>query len=318
MRKLLLSIVMLCALPILGQSINPTTNITWPRITVTSGVPTQACTTANYGQPYQITGVTPNQWGSCGTDGWALRGTSSGVTASYNPVSGNLIAFLNGAATSIGPPFSASFGCSQCGTWEIGYSISSASGTISYANPSLPTSASVSDGTNTDTLSTPFTSWVLTHTYNTNTTFTLTALGSGQTIMPTQSFTLANCTFFGLSTGGAPTGAMASGTTNNQCGGETSTLAGGLGTLANYSLGTTQVGQVFSFPTPAGNYVTVLVTENSSGCNRNPWTFNGSSPVNGMTHSIASYTNGSGGTQTNMCLYTFGPYSSAVTLTVAR
>jgi hypothetical protein len=313
MRKILLSIVILCALPLLGQSINPTTNITWPRITVTSGVPAQACTTANYGQPYQVTGVTPNQWGSCGTDGWALRGTSSGVTASYNPASGNLIAFVSGSAVSIGPPFSATFGCSQCGVWEIGYSISSASGTISYVNPSVPTSASVSDGTNTDTLTTPFTSWSLAHTYNTNTTFTLTALGNGQTITQTQNFVLTNCTFSGVGIGGTATGATASGAgTGDQCVFETSTLSGATATLSSNPLGNTYTNQSFSL-NPSGQYMYLLLT---GGCGHTLTVNSFTTAFN--TTAISSYTNILGGTQANMCIYSSptsytGPYTVQVT-----
>jgi hypothetical protein len=226
-----------------------------------------------------------------------------------------------GLNTVLGTPFSiTSFTCSQCGNFELGYSITTASGTASYANPTVPTSASVSDGTNTDTPMTPFTSWVLNHTY-TNATFTLTALGNSQTQTAQQVFNATfPCTFYGLSTGAAPTGATASGTSNNQCGGETSTLAGGLGILANYGIGTTQVGQTFTFASPGGNYVSILATESSSGCNHT-WAFGTSSsgpPVTGSTHAITNYPNILGGVQPFMCIYTFGPYSSNSSVTVAQ
>lgn len=73
--------LLLFSITALGQTANPASTgaggIAWPRITVNSGVPTQACNSSNYGQPYQVTGVTPNQYGTCGTDGWAIRGSSS-------------------------------------------------------------------------------------------------------------------------------------------------------------------------------------------------------------------------------------------------
>ena len=64
-----------------SQQINPVTQILWPLITG-NGTPTSlsyACTTANYGQPYQNLAVTPNTYYTCGNDGWAIRGNASGA-----------------------------------------------------------------------------------------------------------------------------------------------------------------------------------------------------------------------------------------------
>src|SRR6185437_9624846 len=60
--------------------INPVTQINWPLI-AGSGTPTSlsmACSTVNYGQPYQNLAVTPNTYYTCGSDGWAVRGGSGG------------------------------------------------------------------------------------------------------------------------------------------------------------------------------------------------------------------------------------------------
>lgn len=110
-----------------------------------------------------------------------------------------------------------SFTCNICGVVEAGSTTSSpASGAASYS--SLPASASVSDGTNTDTLSTPFTAWSLAHTYCTvgqgvgSTTFTLTAVAA-TTKTATQ---VVNCEpryFGGVGSAGATSSVTASGTT---------------------------------------------------------------------------------------------------------
>jgi hypothetical protein len=233
-------------------------------------------------------------------------GGGSGVTASYNPASGNLISFVNGSAASIGAPFSiTSFTCTQCGNFELGYSISSASGTASYANPTVPTSASVSDGTNTVTLTTPFTSWTESHTY-TNATFTLTAVGNSQTQTASQSFNATlYCTFSGLGTGGAASGAMASGSgAGNQCASETATLAGATATLASNGLGNTTAGQSFTF-NPSGQYIYLLLT---GGCGHTLY-------VNGFSTAFSTqaltYTNILGGSQTGMCVYSSPTFYTA-------
>jgi hypothetical protein len=78
------ALVVVCLLLVLigvghaQQTINPTTQITWPLITG-SGTPTGlgfSCTSIDYGQPFQDTSVTPNVYYTCGTDGWQIRGGS--------------------------------------------------------------------------------------------------------------------------------------------------------------------------------------------------------------------------------------------------
>ncbi|MBS1803504.1 MAG: hypothetical protein JST28_09055 [Acidobacteria bacterium] len=75
------------ALPVLVLStaaihaqVDPTSpaQIKWPLTTITgSDTPIQACTAANYGQPFQRTDVSPNKWGTCGADGWVYRGNGA-------------------------------------------------------------------------------------------------------------------------------------------------------------------------------------------------------------------------------------------------
>lgn len=63
-----------------GQVLNPTYQIRWPSL-VGNGTPTSlslACTSANYGQPYQNNGVTPHTNYTCGQDGWVQLGTGGG------------------------------------------------------------------------------------------------------------------------------------------------------------------------------------------------------------------------------------------------
>lgn len=186
--------------------------------------------------------------------------TPTGVTAGTYPIGGTAITFnAAGQATAVGPPFSASFGCTPCASspYEIGYTgITSASGTISYANPTLPTSASVSDGTNVDTLTTPFTSWTLSHSYTTNTTFTLTALGDGQTITETQGLAFLPRSYGGTGTGGSATNVVVTGTS--------AALEGATGTLTNGGLASSSVGQVYNVTTSGTQYVYLLLATNVS------------------------------------------------------
>lgn len=157
-----------------------------------------------------------------------LNAAPTGVTPGQYTIGGQVMNVnSSGQITALGNPFTATFTCTQCGTYENGYSITSASGTISYANPSTPTSASVGDGTSTDTLASPFTSWTLGYTYTTNTTFTLTAVGDGQTVTHTASITFLPRVFGGVGTAGA-TGATASGSS--------AALSGATGTLASNGL----------------------------------------------------------------------------------
>ena len=155
---------------------------------------------------------------------------NSGVTpGTYNFGSQVLTIGADGRVTAAGTPFTATFGCTPCGNYETGYAgITSASGTIEYANPALPTSASVTDGTNVVALVSPFTSWTESHAYTSNTTFTLTAVGNGQTVTQQAGIGFYPRTFSGAGTAGA-TGATAAGTN--------AALAGASGTLASAGLG---------------------------------------------------------------------------------
>lgn len=80
-KLLMMAIALVFCLPVMAQQkINAATGINWVPITG-SGTPAShsiACTSANYGQPYQNTAVTPNTYYTCGTDGWAIRSGTPG------------------------------------------------------------------------------------------------------------------------------------------------------------------------------------------------------------------------------------------------
>jgi hypothetical protein len=213
-----------------------------------------------------------------------------------------------GLITAAGPPFSASFGCTQCGTYEIGYSgITAASGAISYANPSVPTSASVSDGTNTDTLSTPFTSWVLSHPYTSNTTFTLTTLGNGQTVTQSNGIAFVPRSYGGTGSGGA-TGATASGTS--------AALVGASGTLTNIGLGSSCAGQSFTATTSGTQYVYYLSPCNVSNPGGGSFTIPGPTvfPMNAPTS--FTFTGQYGGTWGGYLYQSVNAYVSGTSYTI--
>ena len=213
-----------------------------------------------------------------------------------------------GLITAAGPPFSASFGCTQCGTYEIGYSgITAASGAISYANPSVPTSASVSDGTNTDTLSTPFTSWVLSHPYTSNTTFTLTTLGNGQTVTQSNGIAFVPRSYGGTGSGGA-TGATASGTS--------AALVGASGTLTNIGLGSSCAGQSFTATTSGTQYVYYLSPCNVSNPGGGSFTIPGPTvfPMNAPTS--FTFTGQYGGTWGGYLYQSVNTYVSGTSYTI--
>lgn len=65
-----------------AQSINPETQIQWPRVTG-AGTPSKPCTSANYGQPY--TNLTNSNTYVCGTSGWVLTGGGGGVAPGGSP-----------------------------------------------------------------------------------------------------------------------------------------------------------------------------------------------------------------------------------------
>ena len=165
-------------------------------------------------------------------NGWIQIGgggcTGSSVTGNvaFNNQVGN---FMQGCLASVGNPFSASISCPQSGERETGDATTNPfSCTFAYSNGTVA-SATFTDGTNTDALTTPFTSGSLAFAYDTNTTFTLHATSTtAQTSNPTSSLSFVSRTFGGVGTAGA-TGATASGSS--------AVLAGATGTLASAGLG---------------------------------------------------------------------------------
>lgn len=223
------------------------------------------CTSANAGSTFGcggggITSLTGPVTAS-GPGAAAATITPTGVTAgTYVFGGGNAVTFnAAGQAIFAGTAFQiTSFTCSVCGTRETGNSVTNPSGTAAYSNPTVPTSASVSDGTNVTTLTTPFTSWASAHTYSSNTTFTLTAIGNGQTTSATQSLTFAPRSFGGVGTGAGATGATASG--------NTAVLVGSTGTLVaptgGSALASSSVGQSYNVTTIATQYIYLLLVTN--------------------------------------------------------
>jgi hypothetical protein len=85
-----------------GQQVSPRASQTsWPNVTG-AGTPTAPCTSANYGQPYQNTAVTPNTYYTCGTDGWAIRGGSGSPSFSAITAGTNTNALVMGTGGSLG------------------------------------------------------------------------------------------------------------------------------------------------------------------------------------------------------------------------
>jgi hypothetical protein len=77
-----------------AQQVNPKSDVKWPLLSG-SATPTSLglnCTTANYGEPFQNTSVTPNTHYICGTDGWELQNLPSVTSDGTNglSVAGNL------------------------------------------------------------------------------------------------------------------------------------------------------------------------------------------------------------------------------------
>ena len=167
-----------------------------------------------------------------GLDGHALSCASLG--ANYVPVSDNGTSFVCQQLTldQIAPAFAITgFTCSTCSGYEVGQTVASPT-TFTAGYTSTPASASISDGTHTDTLSSPFTSGLLAYSYELNSpgavTYTLTAVGA-TTKTATQSSSWNWRTFYGVGTCGA-TSATASGTS--------AVLNGSAGTIGTWGLGT--------------------------------------------------------------------------------
>lgn len=171
----------------------------------------------------------------------ATLANTSVSPGNYN-LGGQIVAVNSqGRITAIGNPFGVSFSsCSACGTFEIGNATTSpATFGFSYAN-GTPASGTVGDGTNTTTLTTPFTSGSIAAQYCTTGqgqaafTFTVNATATnGQSANSAVSTQCAPRAFAGVGTAGA-TGATASGT-NAVLVGATGTLpSAGLGNPASY------------------------------------------------------------------------------------
>ena len=166
-----------------------------------------------------------------GLRGYPLSCASLG--ANYVPVSVDGTTFTCAQLTldQIAPAFAiTNFTCSTCSSYEVGQTVASPTNfTASYT--STPVSASISDGTHTDNLSTPYTSGSLAYSYTLNSpggvNYVLTAVGA-TTKTATQSSAWNWRTFYGVGTCGA-TSATVSGTS--------AVLNGGAGTIGTWGLG---------------------------------------------------------------------------------
>jgi hypothetical protein len=84
-RAVLSAIAMLaCGAGNAQQKINAATGINYPPIT-SNGIPITPCTSANFGQPFQNISVTPNTYGTCGTDGFQVRTGGPGPAGPPGP-----------------------------------------------------------------------------------------------------------------------------------------------------------------------------------------------------------------------------------------
>jgi hypothetical protein len=154
--------------------------------------------------------------------------TGGSVTGNVS-FSGQIGDFQSGCLASVGNPFGAGISCPQAGTRETGNSTTNPfTCTFSYSNGTVA-SASFTDGTNTDTLTTPFTSGSLAFVYSTNHNFTVNATATNtQTASATAGLAFVPREFGGIGTAGA-TGATASGSS--------AVLVGATGTLPSAGLG---------------------------------------------------------------------------------
>lgn len=239
-------------------------------------------------------------------------GTGTGCTGpsgNYN-LTGQITTITSGCITAVGAPYSMSLSCSAAGNFELGFvSTNPNACTLIYSNGS-PASASLGDGTNTTTLTTPFTSGSLAFAYSTNKTFTANSTSTtAQTASATNSFTVNDCTFGGVGAGGG-TGATASG--SGACtAGETASITGTASSIPAFKLGNTSVGDTFTL-SPSGQYIILLLT---GGCSH---TISVNSFTTSFSTTALTYTNHLGGAQTGMCLYYSptsytGPYTVVVT-----
>lgn len=187
-------------------------------------------------------------------NGWvAMGGGCTGSSVTGNVAFNNQVGqFQSGCLASVGSPFSASISCTAAGSFEIGFVTTSPNTcTFGYSNGTAA-SGTLTDGTNTTTLTTPYTSGALAFTYSSNTTFTLHATATNsQTTSPSTSATFTPRVFAGVGTSGA-TGATASGTT--------AVLVGATGTLPSAGLG--DQGSYGPF-TPSNQSIYLILTQGS-------------------------------------------------------
>ena len=188
-------------------------------------------------------------------NGWvALSGGGcTGGSVTGNVAFNNQVGqFQSGCLASVGNPFSAGMSCSQSGTRETGNATTNPFAcTFSYSNGTVA-SGTFTDGSNIQTLTTPYTSGSLAFVYSSNTTFTLHATATNtETSNPSTSISFVPRVFGGVGTTGA-TGATASGTT--------AVLVGATGTLPSAGLG--DQGSYGPF-TPNNQNIYLILTQGS-------------------------------------------------------
>lgn len=173
--------------------------------------------------------ASPNSMISRSGGGGGGGGGCTGASGIY-PLNNQVATLNSGCVTSIGSAFSMGASCPQAGQRETGNATTNPfTCTLSYAN-GTPASATLGDGTNTDTLSSPYTAASLAFAYSTATTFTAHSTAtSSQSASATASISFTPRTFGGVGDNGTATGATASGTS--------AVLVGDTGTLASAGLG---------------------------------------------------------------------------------
>jgi hypothetical protein len=293
------------------QKTSALTGVNWVPVTGT-GAPTglscgTICTSQFYGLPY--TNLANGNYyiytGTGSVSGWQLVGASvvtlagdvtgaagsntlakiQGTTLTCSSPGTNYVPVVEGGSfvcsqltlDQIAPAFAITgFTCSTCGAspYEAGAVVASPTN-FGASYTSTPTTATISDGTNTDTLTTPFTSGSLLHSYcNASGAFSglvtvdfrLTAVAA-TTKTSDQYITCTFREFGGVGTSGA-TGATASGTT--------AVLAGATGTLASAGLGQRSTWGPYS---PSNQYIYVLGTGSACTFTSGGFSFLMNSPV---------------------------------------